>query len=1146
MKTPTGTSGRLEASSAAEILPTQAQTMPRSKTTKPDPGPLSRLPTGTVTFMLTDVEGSTKHWEVEPEAMKSAMSALDRIIAETIDKHNGARPLEQGEGDSAVAAFARASDAVDAAVTLQLALRDQTSGTESLSVRIGLHSGEAELRGDGTYAGIALSRCSRIRSAAHGGQVVISGATYDLVLDHVAEGVTLKDLGPHRLKDLSRPERIYQVCHSDLPNDFPSLRSLDSFPNNLPRQMTSFIGREDEIVEMRRLLQESRLVTVTGSGGCGKSRLALQVAAEALEDHPDGVWWVELASVSDASLVPNAAAAALSIREVHSQLLARTLSNHISQSRALMILDNCEHLVSACADLVGTLLHACPGLTILATSREPLGVDAETSWRVRSLSLPVTADETTDSLVRSEAVRLFIDRARQCRPDFRLTEGNAPSVTKICTRLDGIPLAIELAAARVRVLAPQQIVDGLTDRFRLLTGSSRTAAPRQQTLQASVDWSYDALSEAERTVLMRVSVFAGGFSMEAAEAVAATEGVASYDVLDLMSRLVDRSLVLMEDAGEGARFRLLETIRQYTAARLAEAGAADDARTAHRDYYLGLAEQAEPLLTGFAQEIRLAELDLESENLRSALEWCRECSDPIARQRLSGALSLYWLFRGRLAEGEARLRAALESSSDAPPALRAKVMWGLSYICAFMLDLDTVEKLSTECLAIAHDLDDRRLEARSLLAQGWPALYIGGDTDPVELFERSADLARGIDDSFCLEESLQGLGLSHNFRGDPRVARAALEECIVVARGSGNRWSERQARTWLGWTALFQGELREARALLETALSESLAADDQFMLSMGLYLQGVCQGLTGEYDASYKSLEESLEVSRASGNIIGVALSSMEWGWLKQTLDDSEAAASLEEEARMLLPALGSAGVEYQNLSLMARARLARGGIDAARELLDSADESAIPPSEWIGSHFRHAMAKLRWHEGAYEDAEREAHEALSVQQQISDKVGIVDSLELLAAVASSLESFEEAGRLLGAAAAVRESIGYARNPLETPGYEGLVEGVRETLGAEGLAHAQAEGEAMSIDEAIAYASRGRGTRKRPTSGWRSLTPTEQQVIQLVGEGLSNPEIGERLFVSRETIKTHLSSIFGKLGVSSRAELAAQASVHGV
>ncbi len=949
--------------------------------------------------------------------------------------------------------------------------------------------------------------------------------------------------------DLQGPvERGYQPAHaaqSKFMLTGVADRRIPDVTNNLPREMTSFIGREDEILAIKRLLRESRLITITGSGGCGKSRLALRVAADILEEHPDGVWWAELASISDASLVANAVAAALSIREVHSQLLSRTLSNHLSQSRALIVLDNCEHVVSACADLAGILLEACPGLTILATSREPLGIDAEFSWRVRSLSLPMAEDEATGSLVRSEAVRLFIDRARQRRPDFRLTVGNGPAVTRICTRLDGIPLAIELAAARVRVLAPEQIADGLKDRFRLLTGSSRTAAPRQQTLQASVDWSYNTLSDSERTILTRVSVFAGGFTLAAAEAVANTEGIARDEVLDLVSRLVDRSLVLMDDAGGGARFRLLETIRQYADAKLAEAGAADEARMRHRDYFIGLAEVVEPLLTGHEQEARLVQLDMESDNIRSALEWCRERGDAVELQRLSGALALYWLFRGHLAEGESQLRAALQSSADVPPLVRAKVMWGLGYLCVFTSDAETIDKLSVECLAIAHELGDRQLEARSLLAQGWPALLIGGDSDPIELFERSADLAREMEDSFCLEESLQGLGLSHNFRGDPTVARAALEECLVVARGSGNHWSERQARTWLGLTALFQGELREAGSLLEMAVAESRAADDQYMLSMALFIQGWNQELTGDYAASKKSLEESLEVSRAEGNVFGVALSAMEGAWLEQALGNTEAAAPLEDEAQMLLTALDSVGLDYLNLSLMARGRLARGDIAAAHRILNSADESAMAPGRWTRARFWFAQASLRRHAGAYEEAERKAHEALAAQRQISDKVGIVDSLELLAAVASALESHEEAGRLLGAAAALRDSIGYVRTPPETPGHLALVAAVRAGLGEERLRQAQAEGAVMSVDDALAYASRGRGARKRPTRGWRSITPTEERVIQQVVAGLSNSQIGERLFVSRETIKTHLSSIFGKLGVSTRAELAALASRRG-
>jgi predicted ATPase/class 3 adenylate cyclase/DNA-binding CsgD family transcriptional regulator len=1093
--------------------------------------------------MLTDVEGSTKRWEADSAAMTKAMSELDRVIEETVKKFGGARPLEQGEGDSAVAVFARASDAVDAAIALQLALRQQASEQAALQIRVGLHSGEAELRGDGTYSGIAINRCARLRSAAHGGQVVLSGTTYDLVLDHLPKKATLKDLGPHRLKDLSRPERVFQLGHPDLPDEFPPLRSLDSLPNNLPLQMTSFIGREDEIAEIKRLLTASRLITLTGSGGCGKSRLAMQLAGDALEEHPDGTWWVELAAVSDPALVPNAVADALSIREVHSQELTRTVANQLSECRALLILDNCEHLVSASADLVGRLLHACPSLTVLATSREPLGVDAETPWRVRSLSLP-GGDRSQDdpSLMDFEAIHLFVDRARQSRPNFDLSEANAAAVAEICTRLDGIPLAIELAAARVRVLTPQQIAKGLSDRFRLLTGSTRRAVPRQQTLQASVDWSYDLLSEAERTVLNRLAVFAGGFTLEAAEAVAAAGDIESYQVLDLVSQLVDRSLVLVDDAAEGARYRLLETIRQYAMGRLGQAGEGDEARTRHRDFYLALAEEAEPRLTGGEQDALVIALSLEAENTRAALEWCLEQGDSEALLRLSGALSFYWLLRGYVAEGASRLRAALEGADEAPPALRAKVMWGLAYISVLTLDVETIEKMATECLAIAGELDDRRLEGRSLLALGWPALYVGGDTDPRELFERSAALAREIGDSFCLEESLQGIGFSNNTLGDPGLGRVALEECLVVARRSGNRWSERLAYAWLGWSALLQGELPEARTILAGAVADARAADDQFELTIALYLLGWVHTSMGEYENARAALVEGLERSRASGNIIAVGLCDMQLGSLEEALGNREAAAPLEEEATILLPAMGAMGFDFLNLSRIAQARLASGDVRSARKTLDIADESAMPSSTWVRPLFICARARLEWNEGAFEDAEKDAHLALAQQQEIPDKVGIADSLELLSAIASSLESFEEAGRLLGAAQSVRDSIGYVRPPLEAPRHEALVNRIETSLGKGGLAASHAEGAAMSIDDAISYASRGRGTRKRPTVGWRSLTPSEVQVVELVVEGLTNPEIGERLFVSRQTVKSHLSSIFGKVGVGSRAELAAQAS----
>ena len=485
-----------------------------------------QLPAGTVTFLLTDIEGSTRLWESAAEAMAMAVPRSYVLIEQAIGRHGGVRPVEQGEGDSVVGAFARASDAVAAALAAQRALRGETwPGGLEVNVRMALHTAEAQLRDEGNYFGAALSRCARLRAIAHGGQVLVSGSTHDLVIDGLADGLALVDLGEHRLRDLGRPERVFALAHPDLPGDFPDLRSLDALPNNLPFQLTSFVGRGSEIAQAPEALDDTRLLTLTGAGGCGKTRLALQVAADVLDRVPDGGWWVELAPLAEEGLVGAAIAEVLGVRPLPGMTPLAAACAHLASRRALLILDNCEHLLAACAQAVEAILHAAPEVIVLATSRAPLGVAGETDWRVPSLSLPSpAASQQSEALSQSDAVRLFIERALKVRPNFAVTNENAPAVAPICSELDGIPLAIELAAARIRVLSVEQIAAGLSDRFRLLTGGAKSGLPRQQTLRASVDWSYDLLSADEQALLRRVSVFAGGFTLDAVEAVCSGDG----------------------------------------------------------------------------------------------------------------------------------------------------------------------------------------------------------------------------------------------------------------------------------------------------------------------------------------------------------------------------------------------------------------------------------------------------------------------------------------------------------------------------------------------------------------------------------------------------------------------------------------------
>lgn len=484
----------------------------------------SAMPTGTVTFLFTDIEGSTSHWDKHEEAMRPALRRHDALLHEAIATHNGFN--FKTIGDAFCAVFATATDALEAALQAQRALTAQSwegLGSNGICVRMALHTGAAEMR-DNDYFGPPLNRVARLLSTGYGGQILLSQATHELVRDLLPAGVGMRDMGLHRLKDLGRAEQVYQLTTLDLLSDFPKLKSVDFWPNNLPQQTTSFIGREKELLAIKELLAKTRLLTLTGAGGAGKTRLALQVAADLLEGEENGVFLAEFASLSDPALVGQTVAQALDVREEANRPITQTLTEFLKPKKLLLLFDNCEHVLNEAARLADALLRACPGIRVLASSREGLNITGETTYRVPSLSLPdPKKPQTVESLNQYEAVRLFIERARAAQPNFVVTNQNAPAVAQLCHRLDGIPFAIELAAARVRAMSVEQISNRLDDRFRLLTGGSRTALPRQQTLRAMIDWSYDLLSDDEKTLLRRLSVFAGGWTLEAAEAVCADE-----------------------------------------------------------------------------------------------------------------------------------------------------------------------------------------------------------------------------------------------------------------------------------------------------------------------------------------------------------------------------------------------------------------------------------------------------------------------------------------------------------------------------------------------------------------------------------------------------------------------------------------------
>ena len=568
-------------------------------------------------------------------------------------------------GDAFCAAFATPQAALEAVLAAQLALAAETWPTRRpIRVRMSLHTGVCEER-DNDYFGPVVNRAARLEAVAHGGQVLISGATAELLSESLPDGVTLRDLGLHRLKDLGRPERVFQLEAEFLQPSFPPLASLDNpeLPNNLPGQLSAFVGREPELIQVRSLVASSRLVTLTGAGGCGKTRLALQVAAELLGTARDGVWFVGLAPLTEAEMIPDAVAAVLGLADQRGQQpLLDSLIDALHEQDTLILLDNCEHVIDGAAKFCGQLVRECPGLRILATSREPLGIDGEHVYRVPSLSLPLVEAEAADDVAASDAVRLFVERAQAQDPGFVLDDASALLVASVCRRLDGIPLALELAAARLSSMSLQQISDRLDQRFRLLTGGSRNAMPRQQTLQAAVDWSFGLLTEPERDVLRRLSVFAGGFELEAAEAICAAGSVDAFDLLDLLGSLVSKSLVIADRTPESVRYRMLETIRQYAALELLRSCGEDEvvaARDRHAGYFMRLAEEAAPALAGPGQGHWLRRLDAEWENL------CVAASHLAADGRTDDLLRLgVWLQRFAVSRGHCEVLAWLHGAVE--------------------------------------------------------------------------------------------------------------------------------------------------------------------------------------------------------------------------------------------------------------------------------------------------------------------------------------------------------------------------------------------------------------------------------------------------------------------------------------------------
>jgi predicted ATPase/class 3 adenylate cyclase len=797
---------------------------------------MGELPTGTVTFLFTDIEASTRLLQTLGAGWKAVLEDHNRLLRGAIREAGGIDL--RTEGDSFFAVFRAAPAAVAAADAAQRALAAHPWPPEaSVRVRMGMHTGEGAVGGD-SYVGLDVHRAARIAAAGHGGQVLLSSATAELVRAGLAPSLGLRDLGEHRLKDLARPERIFQLTIDGLTTGFPPIRSLET-PTNLPVQRTSFVGRAREVARVKELLRGPGLLTLTGPGGSGKSRLALQAARELLDDYPDGVFFVELAPITDPRLVPSAIADSVGARAEGSRPVLDTLRDHVRDREMCLVVDNFEQVLDA-ASVVADLLAAAPRMRILATSREPLHLTGEQELAVPPLSLPDAGQPAVpEQLLRFESVVLFVQRAAAVDPGFRMNEANAAAVAELCRRLDGLPLAIELAASRVKVLSPEAILERLEHRLGLLTGGPVDVPARQRTLRGAIAWSYDLLDDAEQVVFRRLSVFAGGWTLEAAEAVANPGTELGRDVLEVLGSLVNKSLIRRVPSDPKAvRFGMLETIREFGVEQLESAGEAEPTRDRHASHFLGIVEAAEPHLRGFDQKRWLDLLELEHDNLRAALRRSIDAGLPTTGLRLVGALWRFWQMHGHLAEGRRWTETVLSlpASAERTPE-RAKALTALGGVAYWQEDLPVTRRSYEEALAIARELGDRSAEAEGLYNMAYPPAYEGDMGTAVVTLEQSRTMFEDLGVRRGVADCVWLLAIVARLEGDTASARALAEESLRMHREVGDRFGATDALHVLGRIALAQKDLDTAGA----SFLEALVNDEQVgnRTGMGIVLDNL-------------------------------------------------------------------------------------------------------------------------------------------------------------------------------------------------------------------------------------------------------------------------------------------------------------------
>ncbi|HYK52188.1 MAG TPA: adenylate/guanylate cyclase domain-containing protein [Candidatus Eremiobacteraceae bacterium] len=818
------------------------------------------MPTGVVTFLFSDIEGSTQRWEFDRAAMDAAVQRHDTVLRDVVERHNGY--VFKTIGDAFCVAFQSAPDAVAATCAAQRALAaEDFSSVDGIRVRMGLHTGDAEER-NADYFGPTVNRVARLVSIGHGGQVLLSGTTYDHAHCALPTGASLVDLGLRRLKDLTQPEQVWQLTIDGLPNEFPPLKSLDARANNLPTQATTLLGREPELENVKTLIGQHRLLTLFGAGGVGKTRLALQVGADLLDRYADGVWFVDLAPIRDQELVASVIAKTIGLRQTEGQQIGDAIVDFLKRKHLLLILDNCEHVLEAVSSIASAIIGGCPEVRMLATSRQALGISGEAVHNLPSLAVPdtVTGLDAHDAL-EFGSVALFVERARAADTRFRLTDDTAPVIADICRRLDGIPLAIELAAARVKVLSIPNLSRRLNERFKILTGGSRTALPRQKTLVALIDWSYDLLAPNEQKLFNRLGIFAGGFSLGAATSVCGGDGLDENEVLDLLLSLTDKSLVAADTSGQQERFRLLESTRAYALEKSAAAGERDRLARKHAEYFRDSAQAADKRI----HDVRsisswLADVEPDLDNYRHALEWSlKDGHDAALGGTVAGSLGALWSAGGLTVEGRYWIdlaQAALDES--AYPAVAAR-LWGAR---ASSKSAKESYEANQRALALFRRVADRAGEAWALNHGAFALYQMGRFDEAAEAAEEALAAMRDIGNKHGEANCFNVLATIHMETRETAAARDAFAQSLAVARALEDEIGAAIVMTNLADLEFIDGRYAEALAIGVEGLETWLRGKDGKFKANGLCNTALYRIALEDHNGAREDAREALRWAR--------------------------------------------------------------------------------------------------------------------------------------------------------------------------------------------------------------------------------------------------------------------------------------------